>query len=141
MASLTQKEIYAKAVSLFLAELLRTRKMTLNRAAEIAQKVVENINLIDSEEQFLKFVKILTSDFEELFLLHQKISFEESANKRRELEENVRQFVIKNISIDPALASSILQVAVSPESRLEDITAKFPQFKEFMEQKNEPRNN
>ena len=69
MDSQNAKEEYAKQVCLFLAELLRTHKIALPRAAEIAEKVTQNINLIDSEAQFLTLIKQLAQDFQELIHL------------------------------------------------------------------------
>ncbi len=49
--SAKQKEEYAQAVCYFLAELLRNHRVSLPRAAEISEKVVGNINLIDTEKR------------------------------------------------------------------------------------------
>jgi hypothetical protein len=130
---------YAKAVSLFLAELLRTRKTSLARASEIAQKVLENINLIDTEQQFLEFVKVLTSDFEELhhlgeiFYMHVKIS------ERQDLEQKVRVFVIHIMSQDLDLAAEVLKQAINENLSLNDLCARFPAFKDFIQ--HFPKNN
>src|SRR5437763_250037 len=109
MENFNKKEEFARAVSLFLAELIRSREITLERAAEIAQKVVENINLIDSEEHFLRFSKELSADFEELFHLHERIRFDIKVNERRHLEQKVRDFVVDMLVQNPKLAYEILQ--------------------------------
>ena len=126
------KEQYARAVSLFLAEELRVRKISLPRAAEIAQKVVENINLIDSEARFLGFIKEISSDFEELFQLQERIDMHMKYNARREFEEQVREFAILTLSNDAALASQVLQEAVNENSEINQLCAKFPQFASFI---------
>ena len=132
--SIENKEEYAKAISLFLAELLRTRKIRLVRAAEIAQKVVDNVNLIDTEEQFLKFSKVLSADFQELFHLPEKISFDIELRERRYFEDNVRAFAIHSLGQDIKLTSDILDAAIQDGSNVNSLCEKFPQFKKFMEQ-------
>ncbi len=136
MNPLVQKENYAKSISLFLAELLRTRKVQLSRAAEIAQQVLANINLIETEEQFLKFIKLLSSEFEELTRFQDKISFDIQQHSREYLEDSVRQFVILYLSQDVRLACSVLEEAVQPGCTVEQLCGRYPQFKEFKEKQN-----
>jgi len=131
----TPKEQYAQAVSFFLAELLRTRKISLNRAAEIAQKVTENINLIDSEERFLSFIKEISSDFEELFQLQERISFTIKYDARRDFEQKVREFAISTLATDATLACQVLQEAVNENCEINQLCVKFPQFSEFIKPK------
>lgn len=126
------KEEYAKIVCLFLAELLRTRKITLTRAAEICQKVTDNLNLVDSEEHFLSLVKQLSSDFEELFHLQALVNMHAAVSQRLDLEEKVRAFVISTLVQDSHLAMEILQEAVKVDIRLPDLCHKFPQFQKFI---------
>jgi hypothetical protein len=133
MPDTAKKEEYAKAVSLFLAELLRTRKISLERAAEIAQKVLHNINLIDSEAQFLKFIKELTSDFQELFQLHERVFLHIKFDERKHMEQKVREFVVRAVVTDLKLASMVLQEAIQEDPSLDKICLKFPEFKAFIE--------
>lgn len=133
-----KKEEYAKSVCLFLAELLRTRKISLQRAAEIAQKVVDHVNLLDTEADFLKLIKELTYDFEELFKLEQRVMMHMETSKRLELENRVREFVIGVMGYDPNLALSVLQAAISEQTDMTNMCAKFPQFKEFIEHNAQP---
>src|SRR6185436_7071636 len=112
-----QKNEYAKAISLFLAELLRTRKITLHRAADIAQKVVENINLIDTEEHFLKLVKELSSDFDELQHLVERYHMHLKVTDRKDLEHKARMFAIQIMSSDMNLALQVLQEATKENAQ------------------------
>jgi hypothetical protein len=131
------KEEYARQVCLFLAEMIRCRRIKLSRAAEIAQKVVENINLIDSEEQFLKFINELSKDFQEMIYLGARVTFEFQAANRVQSEQYVREFVVLMLGHDLNMALAILQESIKTESReklLENLSIKFPQFKEFLEQ-------
>ena len=133
---MTNKEEYAKSVCFFLAELLRTRKITLRRSAEIAQKIIDHINLIDSEEDFLRLIKDMTYDFEELSRLESRVNMHMQVSKRHMMEDEVREFVVNVMGKDARLALSILQTAVSENASVEDLCEKFPQFKEFIQIKN-----
>jgi hypothetical protein len=133
MNTVPQKEQYAKAVCFFLAEQLRVRRIGLDRAAEIAQKVVDNLNLIDTEQDFLRFIKELSKDFDELFQLEERISMSIHISKRKELEGKVREFVVNILPADTATALQILQEAIRDEIKIEDLTMKFPQFRQFLE--------
>lgn len=129
---LSNKEDYAKMVCLFLAELLRTHKISLNRAAEIAQKVVENINLINNEKDFLGLISELNKDFEELFRLEDRVFFHIAVDERKQMESQVRSFVIQIISDDPKMALDIMMEAIKEESKLETLSVKFPKFNDFL---------
>ena len=133
MDSQNNKNEYARHISLFLAELLRTRKIGLERAAEIAQKVVENINLIDSEHNFLQFVKELTLDFDELFPFEERVHLRVHTGQRRDLERKVRGYAVHIMSQDMNEALAILQEAIKDEIQLPDLCVKFPQFKQFVD--------
>lgn len=128
---LPPKEQYAKSVCFFLAELLRTRKVELKRCAEIAQKVVENINLLETEQDFLRLIKEMTSDFEELVHLERRVKFNIQVGDREKMEMDVREFAIHAISRDPALVTTVLAEAMKQGTSLPDLYSKFPQFQEF----------
>jgi hypothetical protein len=129
----SNKEAYAQAVCYFLAELLRNHKVALARAAEISQKVLDNINLIDSEAQFLKFIKELSLDFEELIEFTYRIDMHLKAGERALLENRVREFVISVLPTDLKQAAEILQDAVKESCEIAVLYQKFPQFKQFIE--------
>ncbi|MBX4191827.1 MAG: hypothetical protein KW804_03445 [Candidatus Doudnabacteria bacterium] len=133
MNSENNKNEYAKHISLFLAELLRTRKIQLERAAEIAQKVVQNINLIDNEVIFLKFVKELSFDFDELLPLEERVSLYMRVGERKELENKVTEYAVRNMTTDIHKSNAILQEAANDGIKLMDLYQKFPDFKQFVD--------
>lgn len=126
------KNEYAKSVCFFLVELIRTRKIGLKRAAEIADRVVSNINLVDTEADFLRLVKTISSDFEEVARLEERIYMSIHVNKRKELETRVREFVVVIMLQDMKLALDVLQEAIRDEVSVDDLCLKFPQFKQFI---------
>lgn len=132
MDSSNQKDEYAKSASYFLAELLRTRKISLKRAAEIGQKLIDHINLIDTEQDFLKLVKELSADFEELNTLEDRVQMSIVISERKSLEHKVLDFVAFILPQDAQSAQAILQEAVKEDALLEDLCGKFPQFSQFI---------
>jgi hypothetical protein len=128
-----RKEEYAKAVCYFLAELLRNHRVALPRAAEISEKVVANINLIDTELQFLEFIRELSRDFDELVSFSARIDMHMKVGEREKLDTQVREFVIFSLDKDLELAYGVLNEAVQPGACHEVICGKFPIFKQFIE--------
>ncbi|MEO8065262.1 MAG: hypothetical protein ABI643_00210 [Candidatus Doudnabacteria bacterium] len=124
---------YAKSVCYFLAEQLRVRNISLQRAAEIAQKVVDNINLIDNEQVFLKLIMDLTKDFDELFPLTERIQMSIHISERKLLEGEVLEFVEDILPVDTHTALRILQEAVKAQINKDVLRQEFPQFSQFLE--------
>lgn len=136
------KELYAKSLCYFLAEMLRTRKIELKRAADIGQKFAQNVNLIDTEKDYLRFIKDMSSDFEELFFLGQRIEITVTTNPQRELETRVREFVASILPLDTNLALLVLEKSIKDDASVEALRKKFPKFDQFISQNYEsPRYN
>jgi hypothetical protein len=128
----THKDAYAKMVCHFLAEALRTKKTNLPRAAEIGEKFLVHINLLDTEKDFLSLVKELSKDFEELVVLENKIHKSIAQQQSRTLEDLIREFTVEVLAQDSKLALSILQDAAAGKVSLKDLEEKYPAFKEFV---------
>lgn len=137
LAAEHNREEYAKAVCHFLSEMIRTRKISLTRAAEIAEKVVQNINLVNTEADFLKLVKELKWDFEELQNLEDRLNLSLKQNELKRMEDKVRDFVIQTMPHDPKLANDILQAAINEGATSDLLCAKFEPFKIFLENSHE----
>ena len=128
-----KQEQYSKSVALFLAELLRTRKITLQRAADIASKVVQNLNLLDTEQDFLRLIKEMSGDFEELMYLQELVQIDVRVNERKEMENHVRHFAVKIMVTDIKLASQVLQDATAENIKFEDLRTKYPELDAFVQ--------
>lgn len=127
------KDDFAKTVSLFLAELLRTRQINLRRAAEIAEKVSQNINLLDTEKHFLDLIVELHKDFDELSALEGRMHLQLKKSERELLEHMVHQYAVHAMGQDVHTAHEILQDAIKDEHNFETLSAKYPKFKEFIQ--------
>lgn len=130
------KEEFAKMVCLFLAEELRSKRIGLERAAEISQKVLDNINLVTSEAEFLSLAKELATDFEELVKLEDRMLRGRRIDERRRLEKEVAEFVAKNLGQNPSDSIKLMQTASAEEVTIQDLILKFPEFKKFHENSN-----
>lgn len=128
------KNQFAYMVCLFLAEGMRTRKLSLKRAGEIAEKVLANINLIDTEEDFLKLVKELSKDFDELVLLENKVLKQRILDQKRNMESHVRNFSIQILPSNPKLALLILEKAAENDMTVETLAQTFPEFDQYLRQ-------
>jgi hypothetical protein len=134
---LTNRHDYALAVCHFLAEGLRSRQISLMRGAEIAEKVIQNLNLIDSEYDFLRLVKELSKDFDELLQLEQRISMFIKGDERKKMEIEVKEFVITSLAQDAASAVQLMEAAIKDGADSRGLAARFPKFKEYLDKKNE----
>jgi hypothetical protein len=132
---LKNKSDYAQAVCLFLAEGLRTRKITLKRAADISQKVATHLNLLDTERDFLKLVKELAIDFEELIRLEQRVHVYIQSDDRTRMEHKVKEFAISIMPQDTESALAIMESASKDGVSIDMLASKFPKFKEFIQKK------
>ncbi|MBI3952503.1 MAG: hypothetical protein HY336_00940 [Candidatus Doudnabacteria bacterium] len=130
-----KKEEYAKLVCFFLAEQLRVHKISLRRACEIGQKVLDNINLVESEEDFLRLVSELSKDFEELLGLEKRTFFYVEETKRSSMEQAVRDFVILNLVNDMPQAVGLLSEAVKESADTSRLCQLFPKFSQFLKEK------
>lgn len=126
------KEQFAKSVCLFLAEMLRTRKVTLHRGAEIARAMVLKLDEIETEEDFLRLTRELEYEFQELVALSHDLVFHQEVSRRQQMEQLVRAFVIHDLPGNPRQAVLIMEKALEPACSLEELATLFPDFAEFV---------
>lgn len=126
------QEPFAQAVCYFLAEQLRVRRIDLKRAAEISQKVLQNINLVSNEADFLRFIKELSNDFEELQTLEKIVFMNMRAGSRKQMDNAIKEFVVATIVYDLPLATQVLSEAIKVEARAEDLLSKYPQLGKYL---------
>ena len=130
------KEKLAKAVCLFLAEMLRTREVTLRRGAEIAAQVVDQLGEIKSEIHFLEIVREMEYEFQELKQLEKDLVFYHEVDKREKMEKLVRQYAVNYLPDNPEAAVDIMEEALKPDITLEDLAKKFVDFAKFINKNN-----
>ena len=123
----------SKAVCLFLAEMLRTRKVKLDRCADIAAEIVNRLESIGSEKQFLDAVKELEFEFQELKTLKNDLLQVTSMSSRQQMEQIVREYAIQILPHDPKQSILLLEEALKSESTLISLSKRFPAFAKFAE--------
>jgi len=131
------QESLARVVCLFLAEMLRTREVSLKRGAEIAERIVVKLSEVETEQHFLEIIKRLEYDFQELRHLHRDLIFYHEVSDREMMEKLVREFAIQQLPNEPQRAVGLMEQALKPEISLRDLTNDHPGFAEFVEEKNE----
>lgn len=126
------KEKLSKAVCLFLAEMLRTRSMSLERSAEIAAGIVEQLDEIQNEMHFLEVVREMEYEFQELKQLERDLVFYNQVGERERMEEVVRQYAINYLPDNPEAAVEIMEKALLSGTTLDDLIHEFPEFEKFV---------
>ncbi len=131
---LKDKNDYARVVCAFLAEGLRTRQVSLERSVEIADKVVQNINLLDTEQDFLGLIKELSKDFEELLKLEDRIERFIKTDERKKMEKLVQDYALQSMRQDLKEASQVMEAALQESATLESLSQQFPKFSKYLSQ-------
>jgi hypothetical protein len=126
--ALSNKEEYVKMVCHFLAEGLRTRRIGIRRAEEIAEKVLAHVNVIDSESDFLHLVKELAHDFDEMISFENKLLLGRVTKERRELENKAQEYAIRMLPVDPVKAMGALKDACKDGTTMDAMRLKYPDF-------------
>lgn len=129
---LKNKDDYARTVTAFLAESLRTRKVSLERSVEISDKVVQNINLLDTEQDFLKLIKELSKDFEELHKLEERVVLLIKSDQRKKMETKVQEYATEAIMYNVQEATQLMEAAMQENATLDQLSLDFPQFKKYL---------
>lgn len=123
-----KSEHYSKSVCFFLSEMLRTRQVTLERAADIASRIIKKIDEVQTEDEFLELIRILEQEFQVLQVLEDEISFVQDTTERMDMEKMVREFAINHLPDDPDRALAIMEDALLPNTDLEQLCLKYQDF-------------
>lgn len=126
------REALSRCVCLFLAEMLRTRKVSLSRAADIAAVTLMEFDKIFSEAEFLEAIRRLEFEFQEIKYLEQDVLLFSQISERERMEHLVKEFVIKKLPTDPKLPLDIMQQALVSGSTLESLSRRFSDFALFV---------
>jgi len=133
------KQRFIKTVNVFLADLHHLGKITWDRAEKIAQNFFRHINLLDEEEDFLKLIEELSKDFEELHELTVRIKRSIHADKRRQMENNAREFAIFMMTNNARAASDFLKEVLQEGVSEDYLSEKFPEYGHFLQKRSKPR--
>lgn len=120
-------------VALFLAEIIRSRRTNLRRAAEIARHVVANIQNIRTEKQALLFLTEVERDFEEVVILKQALHFGYKKSSVKVYEQGIKEYAAGVFSKDMVLSSTFLQDAAKNEMTIQELCLKYPEFCDYLQ--------
>jgi hypothetical protein len=132
MTAVTQTYNFANLVALFLAENIRSRKISLKRAAEISETVVLNLARLGSEEEVLQFLAEVERDFEEVITLKQVLHFGYAQTDIAMYEDEIKEYAARIFPEDMVLSAGFLQDAIKPEMTIQKLSLKYPDFCRFV---------
>jgi hypothetical protein len=115
-------------VALFLAEELRSRHVTINRAAEISSLVVEALPQLSNEETVLTFLTQIEHEFEEVGLLKQALCFNYQDDDINVYTKEIKDFAAQLFESDMVASATFLQNAASPGMTIQKLCIKHPDF-------------
>lgn len=125
-------QTFNNLVALFLAEAIRSRRMSLPRAAEISHRVVSSINMLKSEDQTLELLTNIEKDFEEVATLKQALHFGYHSSDVKVYETEIRDYASIILTQDINLSNAFLQDAARPGANIQMLCLKYPGFCEHL---------
>lgn len=117
---------------MFLAEIIRSRRTSLARAAEISQRVVRMLPAVRSESQTLSMLTDIEKEFEEIAALKQALHFGYSASDVKVYEKEIKEFASDVFLKDMAFSVSFLKDAAKTGISIQQLCLKYPQFCNFL---------
>ena len=132
MQAQATNQTFNNLVALFLAEALRSRRMSLARAAEISRRVVSGIGMLNSEGQILELLTSIEREFEEVTSLKQALHFGYRPSDVKIYETEIRDYVSKIFARDINLSNAFLQDAARPGASIQQLCLKYPEFCQYL---------
>jgi len=126
---------FVQLVAYFLAEVIRSRRTSLRRAAEISQRVIDHIQELVSEDQALAWVTNIEKEFEEISSLKMALHFNYQASEVEVYEKEIKEFASGLFEQDLALSASFLKDASSVDNSIQQLCIKYPGFCEYLMKK------
>jgi hypothetical protein len=119
-------------VALFLSEIIRSRRVSLRRGAEIAQSVVDRLSFIHSEEEALMMITDIEKEFEEVVILKQALQFGFEKNDTKVFENEIKDFASKIFLSDMAESAEFLHYASKEKITIQELCLRYPAFCVFL---------
>jgi len=118
-------------IALFLAEIIRSRRTSLRRAAEISRFVVQRIHSIHSEPEALNMLTSIEKDFEEVVTLKQVLHFGYKKSNIKIYEQEIKEYAAEILVKNMVESSAFLQDASRKDITIQELCLKHPEFCEF----------
>jgi hypothetical protein len=123
---------FRQMAGMFLAEVIRSRRVSLRRAAEISHQVVIILPKISSEKDALALLTEVEKDFEEITVFKQALHFGYSDTDIRVYEREIKEYAAKIFTQDMPFSASFLQDASKQEMDIVKLCLKYPNFCEYL---------
>ncbi len=132
MPQATAEQSLQKLVGLFLAEIIRSRRTSIRRAAEISRHVLKAVSEIHSEEQALSMLSNVERDFEEVLILKQALHFGNEVSSVNYYEPEIKQYAAELFEHDMTESAAFLQDAAQDTASVQELCIKYPGFCQFL---------
>ncbi len=113
---------------MFISEILRSRRTSIRRAAEISDWVFRHLDEITSEERALKTLSDIEKDFEEVMVLTQALHFGRDVKDVEVYEKEIKNYAAELFAKDMAKSAAFLREAARPETDMRQLCIKYPDF-------------
>jgi hypothetical protein len=127
-----QENNFNNLIALFLAEEVRSRRTSLQRAAEISQRVVSRLKDINTEGNALAVLTEIEKDFREVTSLRQALHFGYKASDVKIWESEVKDYASKLFSKDMRASAEFLRQAAESGATIQDLCIKYPAFSNYI---------
>ena len=115
-----------------MSEIIRSRRTTITRAAEISSLVLNKMDEIQSEKELLVLLNNLEKEFEEVLALKEALHFGHSSSDVKIYDKEIRQYAADHFIHDAAGSAAFLQVAGSPGLSIQELCLKYPEFCHYL---------
>ena len=132
MSEEVQPNGFNRIVSLFLAEELRSRRVSLARAAEISRRVLQNLGNIHSETDALNMLSDIEKDFEEVGVIKQALHFGHAQPDVKQYEQQIKEYASDLLKQDIESSATFLRDCSGPQADIQVLCVKYPKFCEYL---------
>lgn len=123
---------FTQLVAMFLAEILRSRKTSLRRAAEISQRVLNLLPKMRDEGEALSALTEIEKEFDEVKSLKQALNFGYKTDDIKVYEKEIKDYASKIFIKDMHMSSAFLLDAASAGMTIQELCVKYPDFCSYL---------
>ena len=123
---------FTQLVAYFLAEVLRSRRTSIRRAAEISRRVLHLLPKMHSEGEVLSALTEIEKEFDEVSTLKQALNFGYNASDIKVYEKEIKEYASKTLAHDMQLSSTFLAEAAAPNMTIQELCIKYPDFCRYL---------
>lgn len=119
-------------VAVFLAEVIRSRRTSLARAAEISDRVIQLLPQMKSEAEALALLTEVEKDFEETVVLKQVLHFGYKETDIHLYEHDIKEYAAMIFVKDMVSSVAFLRDAAQPGMDIRKLCLKYPDFCQYL---------